>query len=196
VLDGLDRGNPLWIRQQGPWSNLPREAIFDLETDIFIPCARVHSIDAGRAKGLEARLILPIANAPCTAEALDVFEHRGIVCVPSYVVNGGGVCGHVMKNVSPENLGGATRFIDSFKPMVVRLLETAATRGVTPQSLADEVAHRNYAAISQESYEQTPFKTRAIRRLQAAGLFPGNLAQQEMQGRIKRTLDHVNGLFR
>ena len=45
---------------------------------------------------------MPVANVPCTDQALDVFDKRGIPYLPDYVVNGGGVCGSVMVGATPD----------------------------------------------------------------------------------------------
>jgi leucine dehydrogenase len=71
---------------------VPADAIFDVEADIFSPCALGGSITEETLKRLSARAIVGCANNPLASHCVgrQVFE-RGIVYAPDYVVNGGGI---------------------------------------------------------------------------------------------------------
>ncbi len=196
LLRAQARGHPDWIKTSGPWERLPKEAIFDLDVDVFIPCARVHSLNEQRAAAIRARVVLPIANVPCTDAALHILDHRNIPYVPDYVVNGGGVCGHIMGGASPARPVGVQTFVEVFKPMLRRLLDAAEVSGVPPRLLADEVAHSGYEAQAQEAYEETHLGTRAVRRLQQMHLLPGDSYRQELRRRVDRTVHHLGSLYR
>lgn len=70
---------------------LDRDAFIDLECDIFIPAARPDVIDRMNAPRLKCRVILQGANIPCTAEAERILHDMGILSVPDFVANAGGV---------------------------------------------------------------------------------------------------------
>lgn len=59
--------------------------------DILIPAARPDCIHAGNAGLIKAKLILQGANIPATAEAETILHQRGIVNVPDFIANAGGV---------------------------------------------------------------------------------------------------------
>lgn len=59
--------------------------------DVLVPAALGHVLTADNAKQVSAKYILEAANGPCTAEADDIFNQRGIVCVPDIFANAGGV---------------------------------------------------------------------------------------------------------
>ena len=69
VLAHQQAGGSTWDEPANPWKPITTDELFDIETDVFIPCARVHSVDADRARRLKTALLMPIANVPCTDEA-------------------------------------------------------------------------------------------------------------------------------
>lgn len=203
--DGLDlaellrrqsSGAPGWIQSPGPWTNRPREALFDQAVDVILPGARAHSIDEQLAERLEARAILPIANVPCTDGALSVLDRRGILVVPDYVANGGGVCGHVMAGASPANPGPTDAFVACYQPMVRRLLEAAAAQGVAPRRLADAVAHQGYQSMTKNFHAGTSPGARALRLLEKCGLPVGSSAGRDRSKRAVVTIAHLDSLYR
>jgi glutamate dehydrogenase (NAD(P)+) len=69
----------------------PPEAVIDADCDIWIPAARPDVIDVGNVGRLRARLVAQGANIPITPEAEDILHRRGIVSVPDFIANAGGV---------------------------------------------------------------------------------------------------------
>jgi glutamate dehydrogenase (NAD(P)+)/glutamate dehydrogenase (NADP+) len=65
--------------------------IFGLECDILVPAARPDCIHADNAKEIKAKLILQGANIPATAEAERILHERGVLNIPDFICNAGGV---------------------------------------------------------------------------------------------------------
>jgi glutamate dehydrogenase (NAD(P)+) len=65
--------------------------------DILCPCARHDSIVDGDAVSAEVKVISCGANSPLTPGAERRVWERGIVCVPDFVANAGGVLGGTME---------------------------------------------------------------------------------------------------
>ncbi|HVS12581.1 MAG TPA: Glu/Leu/Phe/Val dehydrogenase [Thermoanaerobaculia bacterium] len=70
---------------------LRRDAFIDLDHDIFVPAARPDVIDETNAPRLKCRLILQGANIPVTPRAERILHGRGVLSVPDFVANAGGV---------------------------------------------------------------------------------------------------------
>ena len=68
---------------------LDREAMIDVPCDIWIPAARPDVIDQGNVDRLRAKVVLEGANIP--AEAEQALHARGVVVVPDFIANAGGV---------------------------------------------------------------------------------------------------------
>ncbi|MGB8218210.1 MAG: Glu/Leu/Phe/Val dehydrogenase [Candidatus Methanoperedens sp.] len=60
-------------------------------TDIFIPAARPDVINEANSDVLDAKLVIEGANIPVTENAEKMLHDRGILVVPDFVANAGGV---------------------------------------------------------------------------------------------------------
>lgn len=70
---------------------LPADAALTVDTDILIPAAREDVIDDKVAQETTARLVVEGANLPTTPTALTILHKRGIVTVPDFIANAGGI---------------------------------------------------------------------------------------------------------
>jgi len=70
---------------------LPADAVLDIECDIWIPAARPDVVRADNVGRLKTRLMPQGANIPCTAEAEKALHERGVIVVPDFIANAGGV---------------------------------------------------------------------------------------------------------
>ncbi len=68
-----------------------REDVLLSACDVLIPAAMHLSIDAPLARQVQAQLVIEAANMPCSPEADEVFEQRGILVVPDVLASAGGV---------------------------------------------------------------------------------------------------------
>lgn len=65
--------------------------VFEIPSDIALPCALGGAIDVDEASRLSARYVIEGANGPLTPGADDVLTDRGVVVVPDVYANAGGV---------------------------------------------------------------------------------------------------------
>lgn len=82
-----------------------------ISTDIFVPAARPDVITEANADVLDAKLVIEGANIPVTETAEKMLHDRGILVLPDFVVNAGGVI-----TASVEYHGGTeTQALDRIK---------------------------------------------------------------------------------
>jgi glutamate dehydrogenase/leucine dehydrogenase len=70
---------------------LPVAELITVPCDILVPAARPDCIHGGNAEAIQAKLILQGANIPATAEAEATLHRRGVLMVPDFTANAGGV---------------------------------------------------------------------------------------------------------
>lgn len=70
---------------------LPPEAVLSVPCDVLIPAALDNQIRADTAPGVQAQIILELANNPTTPEADALLAERGITVIPDVLANAGGV---------------------------------------------------------------------------------------------------------
>jgi len=80
---------PLCEHNQG--SKLDRDAIVDIDCDIWIPAARPDVLRADNVSRLHTKLVPQGANIPVTPEAEQALHQRGVLVVPDFIANAGGV---------------------------------------------------------------------------------------------------------
>ena len=97
--DGIDIAALVRARNEGgtvvgyQWGGkkLSKEEIFSLPSDIFVPAARPDTLHKDTAAQLKTRLVLQGANVPATPEAERILHERGILVIPDFIANAGGV---------------------------------------------------------------------------------------------------------
>ena len=84
-----DAGKPLHAYPHG--QKLAGDAVIDIPCDIWIPAARPDVINAGNVARLQTKLVAQGANIPCTEEAEAALAARGVLVLPDFIANAGGV---------------------------------------------------------------------------------------------------------
>ncbi len=67
------------------------QLLFEQDVDILIPAALENQITADNAGKIKAKIIAEAANGPCTPEADDILEEKGVMVIPDILCNAGGV---------------------------------------------------------------------------------------------------------
>jgi glutamate dehydrogenase (NAD(P)+) len=117
-----------------------RDAVLDIACDIWIPAARPDVVRADNVDRLRTKLVLQGANIPVSAAAEDALRKRGIVSVPDFIANAGGViCAAV------EYAGGSeTAALATIEEKVARntsaVLEAASASELAPREAAQRMA--------------------------------------------------------
>jgi leucine dehydrogenase len=119
------------------------EQIYDVECDVFAPCALGGSLNAATIPRLRAVAVAGAANNQLLDEDRDaaLLRDRGIVYAPDYVINAGGIV-----NVACELLPGgydeqaALRRIERIPEALGEIFDAAAERGITTDAAAHQLA--------------------------------------------------------
>lgn len=127
------------------------ERIHEIAADVFAPCALGGVLNAETVPRLRAGIVAGAANnqlaSPRDGEALAA---RGILYVPDYVLNAGGLIW-----VSAEHAGKgreeALRAVDGIAGTVTAILDKAAKGGTATVAVADGMARRVLAAAGQRA---------------------------------------------
>lgn len=125
----------------------PRDAIIETDCEILIPAARPDAINEGNVGEVKARLILEGANIPTTAAAEEELAQRGILVVPDFIANAGGV------------ICAAVEFSGGSEPQAFAAIEDKIHRNAT---VVLERARREGSTL------RAAGKAMALERIQAA----------------------------
>lgn len=72
-------------------TTISTKELFELECDLLIPAALENQITSEMVHGIQAKVILELANGPTTPGADDVLFEKGVPVVPDILANAGGV---------------------------------------------------------------------------------------------------------
>jgi len=151
--DGLDiaalirlkaEGRKLYDHPRG--KKLDRDAIIDAECDIWIPAARPDVIRADNVARLRTRLVAQGANIPFTPEAEAQLHKRGILVLPDFIANAGGViCAAVEYHGGTESAALAT-IVEKIAANTHAVLDEVKRTGALPRAAAVALAERRVRA--------------------------------------------------
>jgi glutamate dehydrogenase/leucine dehydrogenase len=116
-----------------------------VDCDIWIPAARPDVLDAGNAGQLRAKLLLQGANIPATPQAEVILHARGVVSVPDFIANAGGViCAAVEYHGGTENRAFAV-IEEKIRENTRAVLTRAGDDGLLPRAAAEKLARARVA---------------------------------------------------
>ncbi|MPZ50995.1 MAG: Glu/Leu/Phe/Val dehydrogenase, partial [Dehalococcoidia bacterium] len=119
---------------------LERDAIIDVECDIWIPAARPDVIREDNVDRLKTKLLLEGANIPLTAGAEDALYRRGVLCVPDFIANAGGVICAAMEYAGATQSAVFQSIEEKIRTNVESVLGIAVERQTPPRQAAVQLA--------------------------------------------------------
>ena len=113
-----------------------------ISTDIFVPAARPDVISEANSDVLDAKLVIEGANIPITENAEKMLHDRGILVVPDFVANAGGVI-----TASVEYHGGTeTQAFERIKSTIAKntkeILDKVYSEKTSPRETALSIARQ------------------------------------------------------
>ena len=145
--DGLDVEQLCEIKAQGGAlgdcpgaTRLDRDAVVGIECDIWIPAARPDVISEQNVQRLQTRLVIEGANIPVTHAAEQLLADRGILCVPDFIANAGGVICAAMEFHGASESAALQSIEEKLRRNTRQVLEASAQRNILPRAAAMELA--------------------------------------------------------
>ncbi|WP_319462258.1 Glu/Leu/Phe/Val family dehydrogenase [Micromonospora sp. RTP1Z1] len=138
-----------WVRANHPQVALVDDAaaLVAADIDVYAPCALGGALNDDTVPALRAKVVAGAANNQLAHPGIEKFlADRGILYVPDYVVNAGGVI-QVADEIEGFNFDRAklraTRIYDTTR----EILRLADDEGVPPAVAADRLAERRMAEV-------------------------------------------------
>jgi len=145
VVSDVDRARAKRVAAEADARVVAPDDIYDAEADVFAPCALGGILNAETIPRLRCSIVAGGANNQLRepADGGRLLE-RGIVYVPDYVANAGGVItGFGALNGHPPEWG--TTRVDGIHDTVLEVLRRADEAGISPHIAADMIAEARIA---------------------------------------------------
>lgn len=114
--------------------------IVGVDCDIWIPAARPDVLSVDNVQDVKAKLVLQGANIPATVEAERILHDRGILSVPDFIANAGGViCASVEFHGGTQSAAFA-QIEEKIRLNTADVLRRSRETGIEPRRAAQAVA--------------------------------------------------------
>lgn len=145
--DGLDISALFELKQQGrsvaefdKGERLDKDAIVDIDCDIWVPAARPDVINENNADRLHAKLVVEGANIPVTEGAERLLFERGIMCIPDFIANAGGVICAAMEYHGATEAAAMQTIAEKVAGNTETVLKISAEENILPREAAIRMA--------------------------------------------------------
>ncbi len=145
--DGLDVKKLMDVKQKTgtvtnykPGKILPNKEIFELPVDVVIPGALPDVITKDNVNKIKAKIIVEAANIPTTEELESVLHKKGILVVPDFVANAGGVISSYAEYMgyTPKKMFKIVQ--DRITKNTKLVLDRARKEGIKPRDAGMKIA--------------------------------------------------------
>ncbi len=121
---------------------LEREDIIDIECEIWIPAARPDVVHEDNVSRLKCKLVPQGANIPFTYGAEKYLYDKGILCLPDFIANAGGVICAAMEYHNADQITVFQTIKEKLRTNMTMVLEEADAQKIMPRDAAVKLAIR------------------------------------------------------
>lgn len=125
----------------GSGQKLSAAASFALPCDILIPAARPDVINADNVREIKAKLILQGADIPATDAAEQILHERGILNLPDFIANAGGVICASVEYHGGSEAQAFENIAEKIRRNTQEVLERSRDEGMSLRQAAVELAN-------------------------------------------------------
>lgn len=119
---------------------LERDALIAVDCDILVPAARPDVITLDNADAVRAKLVLEGANIPATAQAEAALHARGVLCLPDWIVNAGGVICASVEYAGGTRSQAFASIEETIRDNTAAVLKATSETGELPRAVAERMA--------------------------------------------------------
>jgi len=128
------------VRDYARAEKLDGDAILDVECDIWIPAARPDVCREENVGRLKTKLVLEGANIPFTVGAERMLHDRGVLVVPDFIANAGGVICAAMEYHGATRGAAFEAIAEKIRANTKAVLDDVASRREIPREAAVRIA--------------------------------------------------------
>jgi len=119
---------------------LAPDAVIDVECDIWIPAARPDVVREDNVQRLRTKLVIQGANIPFTLGAEKYLHEKGVLSVPDFVANAGGVICAAMEYRGQSQSAAFAAIEEKLRANTEQVLARAKREAILPRAAAMALA--------------------------------------------------------
>ena len=147
--NGLDLQVLLELKSHGKCVNeypdgtsMASDDVIGVDCEIWIPAARPDVIHEDNVNRIRAKIIVEGANIPATHEAERMLHERGVLVVPDFIANAGGVICAAMEYHGSSESAALQTIAEKVHRNTEQVLNTAKEENILPREAAMELASK------------------------------------------------------
>jgi leucine dehydrogenase len=118
--------------------------IYDLDADVFAPCAMGAILDGENIARLKVKVIAGAANNQLAKEAFgQLLTDKGILYAPDYVINAGGIIDIFHQSISSSDKG-LREHIEKISSTLLEIYRRAQSQGIATNIVANQIAEERF----------------------------------------------------
>lgn len=125
------------------------EELLAVPCDVWIPAARPDVIRADNVSRMNTKIVAQGANIPASPEAEQMLAERGVLVIPDFVANAGGVICAAVEYHGGNQSQAMMTISDRISANVREMLERSATESLTPRDVAASIARERVLSAMQ-----------------------------------------------
>jgi glutamate dehydrogenase (NAD(P)+) len=133
-----DAGNSVAAYPNG--RKLDRDAVLDVECEIWIPAARPDVVRDDNVHRLKTKLVVSGANIPVTESAEQTLHQRSVTVIPDFIANAGGVICAAMEYHGATRTAAFAAIEEKIRENTKAVLEASRAARIPPRRAAVELA--------------------------------------------------------
>lgn len=119
---------------------ISQASLFELEVDVLVPGARPDVINDKNVDKVKAKIVAEAANIPMSYGHEGKLHERGILVIPDFVCNAGGVISSYVEYIGGDNDEAFRMIEDKITVNVKKMLDDAKAKGIMPRDAALAIA--------------------------------------------------------
>ncbi|MDH5218889.1 MAG: Glu/Leu/Phe/Val dehydrogenase [Gammaproteobacteria bacterium] len=147
--DGLDLQGLLELKSHGKCvdeysdgTSMASDDVIGVDCEIWIPAARPDVIHEDNVDQIRAKIIVEGANIPATHEAERMLHERGVLVVPDFIANAGGVICAAMEYHGSSESAAMQTIAEKVRRNTEQVLNTAKEENILPREAAMALASK------------------------------------------------------
>lgn len=121
---------------------LAADAVIGVDCDILVPAARPDVINEDNVDDVKAKLIVQGANIPATAAAEQALHERGVLVLPDFIANAGGVICAAMEYAGASEKTAFQVIEEKIRANTGEVLRAVKEEGLLPRAAARRMAEQ------------------------------------------------------
>lgn len=116
------------------------EELFSIPCDILVPAATPDVINKENIDRISAKIVLQGANIPATRESEEILHKKGILSIPDFIANAGGVIMAAMEYAKKSEMEAFDAISNRIRKNTKLILDKSIAEKIPPRDAAESIA--------------------------------------------------------